>query len=108
MELIPPTISDSDASRASKAVAELFPEVIHTLTDLVKIQGIAWEAFDARQLESSAEAVKNLFESTAAFDRVDILRSSYGEGLIGAPAVVATRASKNSRPTILLLSLIHI
>lgn len=102
MELIPPTISDSDASRASNAVARLFPEVIEALTDLVKIQGIAWEAFDAGQLELSAEAVKQLFESTEAFDRVDILRSSYGKDTVGAPAVVATRAAKNSRPTILL------
>ncbi|MEY2676947.1 MAG: hypothetical protein RL510_967, partial [Actinomycetota bacterium] len=41
-----------------------FARRIGDLTRLVKIQGIAWEAFDAANLEESAEAVAELFRQT--------------------------------------------
>lgn len=102
MQSIPPTISETDHLRARGAVEGSFLEALDTLKDLVRIPGIAWEAFDAGNLEKSAEAVKLLFDQTGIFDSVEVLRANYGENLVGAPAIVATRAAKNSRPTILL------
>ena len=102
MTLIPPTTSTAQLEKASEAVKKLFPEALETLKDLVRIPGIAWEAFDAKQLEKSAEAVKSLFEELGVFEKVEILRAGYGDSLVGAPAIVATRKAKNSRPTILL------
>ena len=102
MTLIPPTTSAAQLEKASAAVKLLFPEALEILKDLVRIPGIAWEAFDANQLDKSAEAVKSLFEELGVFDKVEILRAGYGDSLVGAPAIVATRKAKNSRPTILL------
>ena len=102
MTLIPPTTSTAQLEKASEAVKKLFPEALENLKDLVRIPGIAWEAFDAKQLEKSAEAVKSLFEELGVFEKVEILRAGYGDSLVGAPAIVATRKAKNSRPTILL------
>ena len=102
MTLIPPTTSAAQLEIATAAVKKLFPEALETLKDLVRIPGIAWEAFDATQLDKSAEAVKELFAGLGIFDKVEILRAGYGDVQLGAPAIVATRKAKNSRPTILL------
>ena len=102
MTLIPPTTSTAQLEKASEAVKKQFPEALENLKDLVRIPGIAWEAFDAKQLEKSAEAVKSLFEELGVFEKVEILRAGYGDSLVGAPAIVATRKAKNSRPTVLL------
>ena len=102
MTLIPPTTSAAQLEKASAAVKRLFTEALEILKDLVRIPGIAWEAFDASQLDKSAEAVKSLFEELGVFDKVEILRAGYGNSQLGAPAIVATRKAKNSRPTILL------
>jgi acetylornithine deacetylase/succinyl-diaminopimelate desuccinylase-like protein len=97
-----PTSSEAELKQARDAVARIFLEALETLEGLVRIPGIAWDAFDARDLVESADSVKTLFESTGVFDRVEILSSTHGQGQLGAPAVVATRKAKNSRPTILL------
>jgi len=102
MDLSVPTIGQAELRRAGEAVTRLFPAALENLKELVRIPGIAWEAFDASELERSVEAVRQLFESTGVFEQVEVLRSSYGDGQTGAPAIVATRAAKNSRPTILL------
>jgi acetylornithine deacetylase/succinyl-diaminopimelate desuccinylase-like protein len=102
MTLIPPTTSAAQLEKASAAVKLLFPEALEILKDLVRIPGIAWEAFDASQLDKSAAAVKSVFGELGVFDTVEILRSGYGDSQVGAPAIVATRKAKNSRPTILL------
>ena len=102
MTSIPPTTSAAQLEKASAAVKLLFPEALEILKDLVRIPGIAWEAFDASQLDKSAEAVKTLFEELGVFDKVEILRAGYGDSQLGAPAIVATRKAKKSRPTILL------
>ena len=102
MTLIPPTTSAAQLEKASAAVKLLFPEALEILKDLVRIPGIAWEAFDASQLDKSAQAVKSLFEELGVFDKVEILRAGYDDSQLGAPAIVATRKAKNSRPTILL------
>jgi acetylornithine deacetylase/succinyl-diaminopimelate desuccinylase-like protein len=102
MTLISPTTSAAQLETASAAVEKLFSEALETLKDLVRIPGIAWEAFDASQLDKSAAAVQSLFEDLGVFDKVEILRAGYGDSQLGAPAIVATRKAKNSRPTILL------
>jgi acetylornithine deacetylase/succinyl-diaminopimelate desuccinylase-like protein len=102
MNFTPPTTTASELEIANAAVKKLFPEALETLKGLVRIPGIAWEAFDASQLDKSAEAVKALFVKLGVFDQVEILRASYGDSKLGAPAIVATRKAKNSRPTILL------
>jgi hypothetical protein len=50
MTLIPPTTSAAQLEKASAAVKLLFPEALEILKDLVRIPGIAWEAFDANQV----------------------------------------------------------
>ncbi len=82
-------------------VESKFDEALTILSDLVRIPGIAWEAFDASKLELSAQTVADLFSDTGVFDNVEIRRSS-ADGKAGAPAILAQRAAKNGRPTILL------
>ena len=79
-----------------------FPSAIAELGRLVRIPGIAWDAFDANNLELSAQAVAKLLTDLAIFEVVDIRRAEYEPGKFGAPAVVATRAARNGRPTVLL------
>jgi hypothetical protein len=50
-----------------------------TLGQLVKIPGIAWESFDARELERSAVAVKQELDALEFFDFVDIRRGIISE-----------------------------
>ncbi len=82
-------------------VEAAFPVAIANLGDLVRIPGIAWDAFDPQQLERSAEAVADLFKQTGIFELVEIRRSE-ANGKVGAPAVVARRAARNGRPQVLL------
>lgn len=78
-----------------------FARALAQLGDLVRIPGIAWDAFDPADLEKSAEAVADLFRQTNIFETVEIRRAS-ANGKVGAPAVVARRQAKNGRPQILL------
>ena len=102
MSITPPPISDSDIAAVQEFTDGVFTEALDKLSGLVSIPGIAWEAFDASQLDRSAEAVAGLLRDTEVFDAVEILRSLTPQGQMGAPAVVATRAARNSKPTILL------
>ena len=78
-----------------------FTQRVATLGKLVRIPGIAWEAFDANDLERSAEAVAQLFKESGVFPEVEIKRSVV-DGIPGAPAVLASRPAKNGKPHILL------
>jgi acetylornithine deacetylase/succinyl-diaminopimelate desuccinylase-like protein len=102
MRMNPKTISDTDLAAARSFTKQAFPEALEVLSRLVSIPGIAWDAFDASELDTSAESVAELLRDTEAFESVEILRSATPAGPLGAPAVVATRAARNSRPTILL------
>ena len=102
MSMTPSPISDTDLDAVQKSTDAAFPEALEKLSGLVAIPGIAWDAFDASQLEKSAEAVAALLRETEVFESVEILRSATPQGAMGAPAVVATRAARNSKPTILL------
>lgn len=86
---------------ARDSVSGLFEQNIETLKELVRIPGIAWEAFDEADLAASAKAVQKLFAETGVFDFVDI-RTAPAEIKSGAPAIIARRAAKNGKPQILL------
>lgn len=87
----------------SGAVDAGLPSTIADLCRLVRIPSVSWEAFDPAHVQSSAEAVAELFEGLGVFETVRIARSTIGEtGVAGQPAVLATRAARNGRPTILL------
>jgi acetylornithine deacetylase/succinyl-diaminopimelate desuccinylase-like protein len=100
MTIKPPPISDTEA--VQEITRPSFPKALEQLSELVSIPGIAWEAFDQAQLDKSAQAVAKLFRDTEVFETVEILNSATPAGPVGAPAVVATRAARNNRPTILL------
>lgn len=97
----PSAINPFLVEQTRKHVEKKFESATNLLSELVRIPGIAWEAFDASQLERSAETVAGLFDETGVFDSVEIRRSS-AAGKAGAPAVLARRAAKNGKPTVLL------
>ena len=86
-----------------ESVATGLPRALGDLGDLVRIPGIAWPSFDQTQLERSADAIAELARDTGVFDDVRVLRAAIPEtDEFGQPAVLATRAARNGRPTILL------
>lgn len=91
------------ADAVRKAATDGIPTALADLGALVRIPSIAWPAFDQSQLMRSAEAVAALADDTGVFDRVQVLRAAIpGTDEHGQPAVLATRAARNGRPTILL------
>jgi acetylornithine deacetylase/succinyl-diaminopimelate desuccinylase-like protein len=84
-----------------QSVAEQFSARIADLCTLVRIPGIAWDAFDPAHLQASAEKVRDLLLDLEIFELVEIRTATYGDKT-GAPAVVARRAAKNGKPQILL------
>ncbi len=90
-------------SAVTEAVAIGIPSALSDLGDLVRIPGIAWPSFYQTQLERSAERVASLATGTGVFDDVRVLRAAIpGTDEHGQPAVLATRAARNGKPTILL------
>jgi cysteinylglycine-S-conjugate dipeptidase len=85
------------------AVDAGFPAAVADLSNLVRIPSVAWDGFDFAEVDASAEAVKALFEATGVFELIEIRRAPQdGSGELGRPAVLATRAARNGKPTILL------
>ncbi|MDQ0896013.1 dipeptidase [Agromyces ramosus] len=112
-----PTASASDETTARidairGAVEAGFPSTIADLTRLVKIPSVSWPAFDHAHVQASADAVAELVRGLGVFEVVDIRRApvaAFGDGdsatdapELGLPAVVARRAARNGRPTVLL------
>ena len=94
-------LSRHEAVRA--AAEDAVPAALADLGGLVRIPSIAFPGFDRAQVQRSAEAVKALAEATGVFDRVEIKDAAIpGTDERGMPAVLATRAARNGRPTILL------
>lgn len=93
--------SSISVEHVKQAVGEQFPARLGDLSTLVRIPGIAWDAFDPAELQRSAEAVKKLLEELEIFDSVEIRSASAGAKQ-GAPAVVARREAKNGKPHFLL------
>jgi acetylornithine deacetylase/succinyl-diaminopimelate desuccinylase-like protein len=98
------------ASPAHSSLGELreavqlgLPAAIADLSTLVRIPSVAWDGFDPAHVVASATAVAGLFEGLGVFDSVEISRAAIGDtGALGQPAVLASRAARNGRPTILL------
>lgn len=87
------------------AVEAGFPATVADLADLVRIPSVSWSAFDPEHVARSAEAVAGLVEGLGVFEVVDVRRARVAseEGAaLGQPAVVARRAARNGRPTVLL------
>lgn len=103
MTSVQPNADPAVESAVAEAVAIGIPSALSDLGDLVRIPGIAWPSFDQTQLERSAERVAALATDTGVFDEVRVLRASIpGTDELGQPAVLATRAAKGGKPTILL------
>lgn len=99
----PPQISNDLVEKVRENISLQFPNRIANLCELVRIPGIAWDAFDANNLKLSAEAIKSLFDATGVFDQVSI-ETALKEGTKdpGSPAILAHRAAKNGKPHFLL------
>ncbi|WP_345761035.1 dipeptidase [Diaminobutyricibacter sp. McL0608] len=102
----PGTNDDASAAleaRVREAVEGGIPSTIADLSNLVRIPSVSWAAFDAENVAASSRAVAALLEGTGAFDEVRVAQAPIGEGPeLGQPAVLATRAARNGRPTVLL------
>lgn len=99
--------SSSDPSPRADALRDAvgagFPAAVADLSRLVRIPSVSWDGFDPDQVEASARAVAALAEETGVFDEVEVVRVPISEGgPLGLPAVIATRAARRGRPTILL------
>jgi acetylornithine deacetylase/succinyl-diaminopimelate desuccinylase-like protein len=107
----------SDASESSAAPEQVtqyaaglreivqasLPTAIAELSTLVRIPSVSWDGFDPSHVRASAEKVAELARATGVFDSVDVIQESSPEtGEPGMPAVLARRAARNGRPTVLL------
>lgn len=79
------------------------PSAIAELSQLVRIPSVSWAAFDEQHVIDSAEAVEKLVRDLGVFENVEVSRATVeGSDSLGKPAVLATRAARNGKPTILL------
>ncbi|MDQ1609111.1 MAG: cysteinylglycine-S-conjugate dipeptidase [Microbacteriaceae bacterium] len=82
-------------------VQESLPATIADLSNLVRIPSVS--SLDPASVAASADAVAALLRETGVFDSVSIAQAPIGDGpKLGQPAVLATRAARNGRPTVLL------
>ncbi|WP_026374174.1 dipeptidase [Agrococcus lahaulensis] len=104
------TLASADSSALSErdqailaAVDAGFARAVEDLKALVRIPSVSWDAYDPAHVRESAEAVAALAEGTGVFERVSIERAPIGDtDQLGQPAVLATRAARNGKPSILL------
>ncbi|MGC5075557.1 dipeptidase [Agrococcus sp. DT81.2] len=94
----------SDRDRAVLAAVDAgFARAVDDLKALVRIPSVAWDAYDPAHVQASAEAVAALAEGTGVFERVSIERAPIGDtDTLGQPAVLATRAARGGKPSVLL------
>lgn len=94
-------LSRQEAVRSAAAAG--IPTALADLGSLVRIPSIAWPAFDQSAVQRSADAVADLLRGTGVFERVEVTRAAIpGTDEVGQPAVLASRAARNGRPTVLL------
>ncbi|NUU08277.1 dipeptidase [Leifsonia sp. C5G2] len=98
------TTAEDAAEREVRAAVEAgLPSAIADLSQLVRIPSVSWSAFDPANVRRSAEAVAGLLGDTGMFESVEVKQAPIGDGdTLGQPAVLATRAARNGRPTVLL------
>ena len=108
-DALPTDIASADPAAVTEAlrdaVTAAFPATIADLTRLVKIPSVSWAAFDRAHVAASADAVAELVRDLGVFDLVEVRQAAIGDGADAAPghpAVVARRAARNGRPTVLL------
>lgn len=89
-----------DGLRAS--VREGLPRAIAQLSELVRIPSVSWDGFDPAHVQASAERTAQLFRELDVFDEVLVDRAPAPDGVLGQPAVLARRAPRAARPTVLL------
>lgn len=86
-----------------EAVSAGFPSAVADLSRLVRIPSVSWAAFDPQHVRDSAEAVAALVRDLGVFETVNVAQATIGSTETkGQPAVLATRAARNGKPTILL------
>ena len=85
-----------------EAVHGGLPSAISDLGNLVRIPSVSWDGFDPAHVRASAEAVQALLEGLGVFDSIEIADAPIDESRTGQPAVLATRAARNGKQTILL------
>jgi acetylornithine deacetylase/succinyl-diaminopimelate desuccinylase-like protein len=91
------------AAELAEAVQAALPGSIADLSDLVRIPSVSWDGFDHDHVIASAEKVAELARGTGVFDQVEVVRLPIpATGALGLPAVIATRAARNGKPTVLL------
>lgn len=106
-----PTVSSTandSAAQFRDAVQAGLPASIADLSTLARIPSVSWDGFDPAQVQASAEKVAEFARATGVFDSVDVIRELISEdavsgaGELGLPAVLARRAAKNGKPTVML------
>lgn len=94
-----------------RQVLDALPSSIADLGRLVRIPSVSWAAFDEAKVAQSADAVAGLLRDTGVFDSVTVTRApiepehdgaEQNHAQLGQPAVLATRAARNGRPTVML------
>jgi len=91
-----------------EAVQAGLPAAIAELSSLVRIPSVSWDGFDPDHVRASAERVAELARETGVFETVEVIQEPIpldavsGAGKLGLPAVLARRAARNGRPTVLL------
>ncbi|MCU1546124.1 MAG: dipeptidase [Homoserinimonas sp.] len=86
-----------------QAVQAGLPSSIAELSRLVRIPSVSWAAFEPQHVNDSADAVADLVNGLSVFESVEVSRATIGDTEVqGKPAVLATRAARNGKPTILL------
>jgi len=94
---------NADATDVAALISRDLDTILDELATLVRIPSVSWSSFDPANVQRSSEAVASLARGLAFFETVNILQSQKSDGLgLGQPAVVARRAAKNGRPTVLL------
>lgn len=84
------------------AVDAGFPAAVADLGKLVRIPSVSWDGFDPSNVAASAAAAQKLLEALGVFETVRIATAAIDSAREGQPAVIATRAARNGKPTILL------
>jgi acetylornithine deacetylase/succinyl-diaminopimelate desuccinylase-like protein len=93
------------ADELREAVTAGLPAAIADLSGLVRIPSVSWDGFDFAHVHASAERVAELARELGVFETVDVVQlpvSDPDSDALGQPAVVATRAARGGKPTILL------
>lgn len=102
-DALTPSVLSSDEEAILTAVQDDLPRSLAQLGKLVRIPSVSWDGFDATRVAASAEAIAELARETGVFEGVSIRSSEIGDsGVLGQPAVLATRAARNGAPTVLL------